>query len=189
MKKIIIIMAVFVSILLILVFTGGCKKNLAERIAEGAIERAIERESGEDVDIDLSEGEVTIQGDDGEVNINTDDETMEIQSDDGEVKMGESVGLPEGFPKDVPVYENMELHLAMSTGNGFMLSGISQDSVAKIADWYKSKLKDWKIVSETTFETEEGKSLNLTVSKGEMDMTIMIIDTEEGAGINQTLGE
>ena len=112
-----------------------------------------------------------------------------ITDANGEVKMGENVGLPEGFPKDVPVYENMNLHLAMSTGNGYALSGISQDSVAEITNWYKDKLKDWKIVNETTFETDEGKSINLSVTKGEMDMTIMIIDTEDGAGINQTLGE
>ena len=75
------------------------------------------------------------------------------------------------------------------TGNGYALSGISKDSVAEITNWYKEKLKDWKIVSETTFETDEGKSINLAVTKGEMDMTIMIIDTEEGAGVNQTIGE
>jgi hypothetical protein len=189
MRKITAIIAVIVSILLILVFTGGCKKNLAERLTEEAIERAIEKESGEDVDIDLDEGEITIQSDDGEVNISSDEETVEIQSDEGDVKIGENVDLPEGFPKDVPVYQNMDLHLAMSTGNGYALSGISQDSVAEITNWYKDKLKDWKIVNETTFETDEGKSINLSVTKGEMDMTIMIIDTEDGAGINQTLGE
>jgi hypothetical protein len=189
MKKLTVITAVIVSILLILAFTGGCKKNLAERLAEETIEKAIEKESGEDVEIDLDEGEVTIQGDDGEVNISADEDTVEIKSDEGEATFGSGADLPEGFPGDVPVYENMDLHLAMSTRDGYLLSGISQDSVAEIVDWYKDKLKDWKIVDEATFETEEGKSINLTVTKGDMDMTIMILDTEEGAGINQTLGE
>jgi len=68
MKKIIAITAVIVPMLLILVLASGCfGQNIAEKIAEEAIEKAIESDSGENVDIDLDDGEMTIESDDGDV--------------------------------------------------------------------------------------------------------------------------
>ena len=43
------------------------------KIAEEAIEKAIEKDSGENVEIDLEDGEVSIQSDDGGADISADD--------------------------------------------------------------------------------------------------------------------
>ena len=184
MKKLIVIMAVIVSILLILVFTGGCKKNLAERIVEGAIEKAIEEESGEDVDIDLDEGEVTIQSDEGEVSISSDEETVTIESDEGEATFGSSAELPEGFPAEVPVYENMDITSSMSGTNdgktSYTVTALSEDGVDDIKEWYESQLSGWNITGEFSMETDDGQTASINAEGTGYDLSLMIAEDDEG---------
>ena len=187
MRKITAIMAVIVSILLILVFTGGCKKNLAERMVEGAIERAIEEESGENVDIDLDEGEVTIQSDEGEVSISSDEETVTIDSDEGEATFGSGAELPEGFPAEVPVYGNMEIVSSMSgTDDGvtsYTVSGLSEDSVDVIKEWYEAQLAGWEITGQFSMDTDDGSTASINAMSGESELNIMMAEDEDGTTI------
>jgi hypothetical protein len=184
MKKIIAIIAVIVSILLILVFTGGCKKNLAERIAEEAIERAIEEESGEEVDIDLDEGEVTIQSDDGEVNISADDDTVEIKSDEGEATFGSGADIPEGFPAEVPIYGNMDIVSSMTAsddgGTHYTVSGSSEDSVDVIKEWYEAQLAGWEITGQFSMDTDDGKTASINAMSNNNELSLLMAEDEDG---------
>jgi len=191
MKKTLIITAVLVSILLTLVFAGGCLgQKIADKITEEIIEKAIESEGGEDVDIDLSDGEMTIQTDEGEVNISTDDETVEIQGDGVEATFGEDVGLPEGFPEDIPVYSDMTINTAWAAEGGYSISGISDKSGDEIFNWYKDKLSGWKTEMESTVNTDDGKMSTMAVSNGTYVVTIMVMeDEDEGTVVVQNVNE
>jgi hypothetical protein len=182
MKKVISIAAVIVSILLALVFIGGC---LGQRIAEEAIERAIEKDSGGDVEIDLDEGEVTIQSDEGEVSISSDEETVEIKSDEGEATFGEGAELPEGFPDAIPVYGNMDITSSWSSTDegvtSYSISAISEDSVDDIFEWYKSQLQGWEISGEFTMDSDDGKTSSLNAVGEGFELNIMVAEDEDGA--------
>ena len=58
-----------------------------EDLAESVIERQIESESGDDVDVDIDDGEISIQTEDGEVVMQSDDGEISIQTEDGEFVM------------------------------------------------------------------------------------------------------
>lgn len=182
MKRIIVIITVITSIVLALTFAIGCK-NIAGRIAEEAIEKAIEKESGENVEIDLDEGQVTIEGEDGEVNISSDNETVEIKTDDGEVTFGTGAELPEGFPGVVPVYPDMEITTAWkSTEDGkdnYSISGITKDAGDDVFAWYKDMLKSWDIDGEFTMSGDEGKSSSLSAKGNSFIVNIMVVETKE----------
>lgn len=187
MKKIIAIIAVIVSILLVLFMASGCK--FGQNIAEEAIERAIEKESGENVEIDLDEGEMTIQSEDGEVNISSDDDTVKIESDDGEVTFGSGAELPEGFPGNVPVYPDMELTMSLIIDEGYSISGLTEDAGDDVFAWYKDKLSGWD-VEEFTMSGDEGKTFTLSAKGDGLIVTIMVIETkDEGTAVVQTVAE
>jgi len=192
MKKPITITAVVISVLLALVSAVGCLgQRIAEKVTEEAIEKAIEKESGENVEIDLEEGEINIQGEEGDVSISSDDESVEIKSDEGEATFGTGADLPEGFPEDVPVYGNMTITSSWkSTQDGkdnYSITGISQDSVDDVFEWYKSQLGGWDIEGEFVIDTDEGKTSSLGAGSGGMEMTLMVMESDEGTTIVQTV--
>ena len=193
MKKIIVIATIITAILLAIVFTGGCKGRIVQNLTENAIEKAIEQESGGNVDVDLDDGEITIQGEDGEVNISTDDETVEIQSDDGEATFGTGADLPEGFPSGVPVYDNMTITTSWKSSadgkDNYSITAVSEDNVDDVFGWYKSELEGWEIEGEFSLDTDEGKNASLGAKNGAMELTLMVMETDEGTTIVQTVIE
>ncbi len=192
MKKIIAIIAVIVSILLVLFMASGCK--FGQNIAEEAIERAIEKESGENVEINLDEGEMTIQGEDGEVNISSDDDTVKIESDDGEVTFGLGAELPEGFPGNVPVYSDMEITASWTATedgkNSYFVSGLTEDAGDSVFAWYKDQLSGWEIEGEFSMSTDEGETSSISAKGNGLEINVLVVETEdEGTSIVQTVVE
>src|SRR4030043_200323 len=84
-KTIIMILVLAVAAMLILAF-GGCK-NVASDFVEKAIEDAAAKE-GEDVDIDIDEGKVSITDEEG-----------------NEISIG-GTDIPDGWPAEIPVDNN-----------------------------------------------------------------------------------
>ena len=192
MKKLITVVAIAVSMFLVLFILSGCKlgQNIAENIAEEAIEKAIEKESGENVEIDLEEGEMSIEGEDGEVSISSDDDSVEIKSDDGEVTFGSGAELPEGFPGNVPVYPDMELTMSLIVDEGYSISGLTEDAGDDVFAWYKDKFSGWTIEGEFSMNTDEGKTASLSAKGNGLMVTILVIETEdEGTAVVQTVTE
>ena len=177
MKKTLTITAILVSLLLVLVFAGGCLgQKISEKITEEVIEKAIESEGGENVDIDLDDGEMTIESDDGEVNIS----------------MG--ADLPDNFPDNVPVYPDMEIISSWAVTeddkDSYSINGLTDDAGDDVFAWYKSKLSGWDIENEFSASGDDVKTSSLSAKSGGLVTVIMVVETEdEGTNIIQSVTE
>jgi hypothetical protein len=194
MKKILPVTAAAASIVMIVVFAGGCLgQKIAEKVTEKTIEKAIERDSGEDVDMDLDEGSMTIKSGEEEINIDTDKQSMEMQSDEGEAEFGTGAELPEDFPTDVPIFADMQITTSWKSSEGdktnYSITAVSDSSIDDIFGWYKDELGGWEISGEFTLDTDEGKTASLNAVKGETEMTLMVMESDEGTTIVQSVTE
>ena len=63
--------------------TTGCGR-LIERATEEAVEQAIESDSGEDVEIDFSDGEIRVESADGDVTFSADENGVQIDGTDAD---------------------------------------------------------------------------------------------------------
>jgi len=177
MKKIIAIIAVIVPMLLVLVLASGCfGQNIADKIAEEAIEKAIESDSGENVDIDFDDGEMT------------------IESDDGEVSIGMGSDLPDNFPDNVPVYPDMEIISSWSVTeddkDSYSINGLTEDAGDDVFAWYKESLSGWEIENEFSASGDDMKTSSLSAKSGGLVVVIMVVETEdEGTSIMLSVTE
>jgi hypothetical protein len=65
------------------VATTGCGR-LIERATEEAVEQAIESDSGEDVEIDFSDGEIRVESADGDITFSADEDGVQIDGTDAD---------------------------------------------------------------------------------------------------------
>jgi len=151
MKKLSIVL--FILTLAVL----GCTKGTEEKAAEKAIETA----TGKKVEADLSDGSVKLKSEDG---------TFEMTS-------GDSAELPEGFPKDVYVYENASIQMAMDMPHGMSVGLHTSDGVRKVSDAYKKAMEKegWKKFS----ATDAGDSYHLVYGKEQEDRMAQITIARE----------
>lgn len=63
--------------------TTGCGR-LVERATEEGVERAIEADSGENVDIDFSDGQIRVESDEGDVTFSADENGVNIDGTDAD---------------------------------------------------------------------------------------------------------
>ncbi len=164
MKKIIII-AVTLAVSVALVFSiGGC----AGRIAENAVERAIEKAAaaeGEDVDIDLSEGELNITDEEG-----------------NQMSFGGS-DVPEDWPSVVPVNSDIEIAFSASQETdgkkGWSISGLYNGSSDELYNYYKNEFSGWDEKSDATMDAgEDGKTYTYQASNGTYLATVFISEAD-----------
>ncbi|MDZ7837711.1 MAG: hypothetical protein U5N58_07005 [Actinomycetota bacterium] len=190
-RLIIIIIAISMAIFL---FTGcSCA---AENLTERMIERAAATE-GDNVDVDISGGEVKIKGEDGEeFNISSDDEVTTMTTDEGETKItsGQSLDVPDGFPNEVPLPSDLNIFTSSSTQDGgkqqyAIMSGYEGGTGAELFDWYKSQLSGWEIESEQTFEAEDGGNYNIVANQGSYEVNIFIFESEDGVNLSLQVSE
>lgn len=98
----------------------------------------------------------------------------------------ETVTLPEGFPKDIPVYANATITEAEKTGEtDGDLSISTTDSMQTVAAWYDAQLTGagWKKTA-----GNEGKSISAVYEKDGMNLSLSVlqIGTEIRANISKT---
>jgi len=180
MKKI-IALTIAISIAAFL-FTGcSCA---AEKITEKIIEQAAASE-GEDIDVDISEGEIKIQGQDGEeMNISADEGGATIKTDEGEtvISTGEGLDLPEDFPAEVPVPSDLNIITGSSfTQDGektFSIAGTYTGSLEELSGWYKNELSGWEVEYEETFEAEDGSTYSITAVSSSNRVSVLIFESE-----------
>ena len=194
MKKLLGIATIILSMIIVLVFAGGCLgQNIAERVVEEAIEKALESESGGNVEIDLENGEVNIQSDEGEVSISSDDESVEIKSEDGEATFGTGAELPEGFPEIVPLYADIEITSSFKSSDGdknnYSITAESQKSIEEIFNWYKDELSGWSIENEFKIDSDSGKNYTLVAKMGDITLTLGLLGYVDKTGISLTVTE
>jgi hypothetical protein len=137
-----------VALLTFAVMASGCAQ-----IAEQAAKSAVESATG--VKVDESNNSVSIKGAGGGLTASTDGK------------------LPEGFPEDMPVYENGTIATGISSksdkGTGFLV-GID-------TAWYDAQLKDEGWTVKTTMKTDDGGLLG-----GEKGTTSFTIAVGPGSG-------
>ena len=120
------------------------------------------------------DGEVTVDKKSGEV-------TFESKTKDGNVKISASetgVALPEGFPKDVPVYKDATVQMASTQGKTMMVHLSVSAPVAEALKYYQDQLKDqsWEINS--TMNMGEGSMI--TAKKGDRQCSAVILKQDKG---------
>jgi hypothetical protein len=149
-----------------LVMTMGCRRA-GESLAEKIAEKAIERQSGgkAKVDLDASKQTVTIKTKEGEF----------------VAASGEGVKIPADFPKDVPVYKDAKILMAVSNPEGVVLSLESKDGIETIAEKYAAEMKalGW----EQQAAMDMGAQKMLAYNKEKRNSTITITKADKGSQI------
>ena len=167
MRKVnkIIIFATAIFMLVVMIFTiSGCTRKIASNIAENAVENAA-KEEGQDIDVDLEEGQVNI----------TDNEGNELSIGSGEI--------PSDWPSVVPINDNIKISSSgKETEDGkpyWYIDGTYNGSSQELSDYYKSKLSGWNKESETTVESNGLKSFIYEASNGSYYVSFVISDTKD----------
>jgi hypothetical protein len=159
-RRVVSSLAVTASAVLVL---GACSsEDLAERVAEEAVEQQLEAEGeGGDVDIDINDGNVSIQGADGEIQFDVDQENGEtvISTPEGQTIIG-SGDLPDDFPSDIPVPDGATIASASSVsadeGPSFFISGSLDDEFGDATDAYKAALESAGFEQQSMTESTDG---------------------------------
>lgn len=163
--------AVVVLVALILAaMAAGCG-SVSEKVGEKAAEKMIEKGTG------------------GEVDIKGDDVTIKTKEGDAEVNIG-TKKLPDGFPKDFPLYKGADIEGSMSTKESGKTSMIvtftTKDDFAKVVEFYKDKeqLGGYDVASTLDFS----EAFTVGLKKGETDAgSVMIGKNDNDTSIVITL--
>jgi hypothetical protein len=113
------------------VLGSGCSK-MAEKIEQGAVEKAVEVQSGGKAKVDLSNDQGSITVNDGKT----------------EAAWGQSVRVPVDFPKQIPIYPGSTVVSAVSDNTAkakHMVMLRTADVADKVVDYYKGELKGFKV--------------------------------------------
>jgi hypothetical protein len=182
---------------LVIAALAGCggksaEEKSAEELAEGMIEQAA-KQSGRDIDVDISGNKMTISGtdEDGEtVDVNIDGESATVTSEDGTTTMtaGAAAKIPEDFPKDVPLYEKMNVMAVQqdSASGAVSITAQSKDSVAKVAEYYKKQAESNGWTQESDM-SQGGAMHMLAYSKGERNLNLVLMGDDGATNIQLTV--
>ena len=119
-------------------------------------------------------GEVTVNKKDGQV-------TFQGKNKDGNVIVTaakEGVALPDGFPKDVPIYKGAVVQVASTQGKMMLVHLNISAPVADALKYYQDQLKEqgWEINS--TMNMGEGSML--TAKKGGRQCSAVVMKQDKG---------
>ncbi len=153
------------AILALLPLASGCRK-IEEKMAEKAAEKA----TGGEVDIDSKTGSVKMKqkGPDGK---------------ESEVQLGEGASIPADFPKSVPIYPGSKVMSAVtiSQGDSHMVMLNTKDSTSAVLEYYKKNLPAYKVDGElaggdTTILTlsNDKTTVSVTATKSSDDGSTLI---------------
>ncbi len=183
-------------VLIMIALLTGCGKA-QDKAADKIVEKAIESDAaakGEKVkvDIDSDKGTFSMKTNEGTIEVKGDEGSYSMKSDKGsfEMKTGEGAGLPDNFPKDVPVYAGLKIEMSMSMAeqDGFTVSGTTPDSIDKISEFYQKESADkgWKEEmnmkqpdTHMLIYKKEGRVLNVVVSKSDDKTSVSITTAKE----------
>lgn len=158
--------------------------------------------NGQKIDMTLNQsgGKMTIKGTDEkgqkvnvQMNQSGDSVNMTVQGKEGAMKIisGGAAKVPDDFPKDIPLYPDMQVNLgqAMAEQQMYHVEAHTKDPMEKVAAFCKEKItaQGW---TEQTSMNQAGDSpmTMLMYRKGERTLSIMLTKDEGGTGINVTTG-
>jgi len=175
MKKILLITAVITISIMVILSMGGCKQKIAESLVEKAIEQAAAKE-GENVDIDLEEGQIKVKDEEG-----------------NEIQLG-GTEVPEGWPSEVPVSDSIVIQFSgkEKTDNkmNYHISGTYNGSGEDLYNYYKQQLSGWSVeIDSVTDMGDEGKTYSLQVSNDKYYVSLFVTGGEDNLAVMLTVNE
>jgi hypothetical protein len=149
-----------VLLLVVACSLAGCRKSVTYTDKEGTKHTVTQSGKGSQVTIEGKEGKVQVSGEGG-------------------------LALPEGFPKDVPIYPGSTIAVSAAVQNGMHVSLKTADPSTKVAAFYKEKLKaeGWEI--ETTMNTED--SSMVVGKKDKRSVAVVAGRDSDGSTVNLTV--
>ncbi|HEO69949.1 MAG TPA: hypothetical protein ENN80_01700 [Candidatus Hydrogenedentes bacterium] len=175
----------------------GCGQKATEKIVEKAIEKAGEQDGVDvDVDVDSDKGamSMTVKDEKGQthtMDMKTGKDGASITMTDEEgpasVTIGEAATIPEDFPKDVPLYKELELRMVQSMPGqqSYLVLAHSKDPVETIAGFYAKECEAQGWEEEMTVN-QQGSRMVL-YKKGERNLQVGVIPEEDGTAVNLTV--
>ena len=153
-----------------LLVTVGCGRKpsapageaASEKMAEKLMERAIEKQQGGSADVDITKDGIKVKTSEGEMQVVT----------------GPGAKLPATFPKDIFVYSAAKVMSVINVPDGTSVVLESKDSVSKVADAYRGKMKadGW---AEAGSMDAEGQTA-LAFNKGGRQCHVMVVKADAG---------
>ncbi len=133
----------------------------------------------------------TVEGTDGSKGTYSTDKDggFVIESDDGsELKFGEDLELPEGYPEDIlPLYQEESIITTSSADGGFYIMYISGATANDCTEFYKELVED--IEGKTITTSDSGAMIFANISGKECAVMITTESTEEDkASVSLTIG-
>ncbi|MGB6838980.1 MAG: hypothetical protein WBD86_00680 [Microgenomates group bacterium] len=126
----------------------------------------------------------------GKVDVDKEGEKITVTSEEGEFSFEEEGKLPDNFPADFPIYPNAKLESSWTATSdeteGLSLMWETNDSIDKVADYYKDELTSggWKL----SFTSEAEDSTTLAFEKDDTSGFIGITIEDSKTVISLTLG-
>lgn len=167
---------------------GACStEDVAERVAEEAIEQQVEGEGGGDVDIDLGDGGVRIEGEDGAVEMSFgEDGVSVISTPEGEFRTGTE--LPDDFPSGVPLPDGMTIisaaSMASPDGTTYVVNGSVDRGVSEANDGYADALAAAGFEQLAMTETPDGTFFTFGDDEWDVAGGFSVADGGAAFGIN-----
>ena len=193
--NIVLVMIACTSLLL----SVGCGKKTTEDIvaktAEKAIEKSLASEGKQaDVTIDPDTQSFTMTVNDGEegektmeMKVGGEDASMVITGEDGNVALvtGAAAGIPEDFPKDVPLHPSLKVNMSMNSGGtGFTLQTTSTEKFEELVRYYKeeSEKLGWK--EQMSMQQNPDAPMQMMIyEKAERILNLIIQQEEEAVNV------
>lgn len=147
----------------------GCGGDDTGSPSEEGLEALIEQQGGGDVDLDM--------GEDGE---------FSMETDEGSFSGGTE--LPESWPSEVPLPDDLEIENASeivdnSSGSGMLsVSGRTSMSPDEVADFYADGLDDWEEAMNMSSSSGGTATTSLAFESG--DNIVTVNATEDGDATN-----
>lgn len=154
-----------------LLVSAGCS-SAADKASEKLVERAIESESGGDVDLNFDA--------DGEG-------TFSVETEDGSFSMGAGGEVPDAWPSDVPLPDDLEVisGSTMSDGSSGEIVSVSGSTGASVDEVIASfeGLAGWTVDNESTMSSTDGSISSLFMSQGDRNLSITVSEGSDGVTV------
>lgn len=155
----------------VLVLTVGCGKA-SEKIAE----KALEHQTGADVDLD-SNGGISIETEDGSYSADADGNVV-IETDEGTITAG--AGLPDGWPEDLPIPDGVAITYGSVSAEFASATGMSERSPADLMDDIRAAFAGWEVEDESTTTSTGSEMRHVMLVQGDRTVTVQVITDGEG---------